>query len=50
MVLGAWHEWIQGIYGIWLNLSGNKFDAIQYAGMAIFKTGKILSTWVAALF
>jgi hypothetical protein len=35
-------DWIQGIHGRWFHLSGDQFDAIHYAGMAIFKIGIIL--------
>ena len=36
------HDWIQGIHGRWFHLSNDQFDAIHYAGMAIFKIGIIL--------
>ncbi len=36
------HSWIQGIHGRWFHLSRDQFDAIHYAGMAIFKIGIIL--------
>ena len=39
------HDWIQGIHGKWFHLSKDQFDAIHYAGMAIFKIGIILLTW-----
>ena len=35
-------DWIQGIHGRWFHLSGDQFDAIHYAGMAIFKIGILL--------
>lgn len=36
------HDGIQRIHGRWFHLSGNQFDALHYAGMAIFKIGIIL--------
>jgi hypothetical protein len=35
-------DWIQGLHSRWFHLSGDQFDAIHYAGMAIFKIGIIL--------
>jgi hypothetical protein len=32
------HDWMYRIHGKWFNLSVEKFDAIHYSGMAIFKT------------
>ncbi|MGH8502531.1 MAG: DUF6868 family protein [Gammaproteobacteria bacterium] len=36
------HDWIQRIHGRWFRLSGDQFDTLHYAGMAIFKLGIIL--------
>lgn len=36
------HDWIQRIHGRWFRLSSDQFDALHYAGMAIFKIGIIL--------
>jgi hypothetical protein len=36
------HDGIQRIHGRWFHLSGDQFDALHYAGMAIFKIGIIL--------
>jgi hypothetical protein len=36
------HEWIHHLHGRWFRLSREQFDAIHYAGMAIFKIGIIL--------
>jgi len=33
---------IERLHGKWFRLSGEQFDAIHYAGMAIFKIGIIL--------
>ncbi len=31
------HDWVYHFHGKWYKLSVEKFDAIQYAGMAFFK-------------
>jgi hypothetical protein len=36
------HDWVHRIHGRWFRLSGDQFDALHYAGMAIFKIGIIL--------
>lgn len=36
------HDWIQRLHGKWFRLSSDQFDALHYAGMAIFKIGIIL--------
>ena len=36
------HDWIQRMHGTWFRLSGDRFDAIHYAGMAIYKIGILL--------
>ncbi len=36
------HDGVQRIHGRWFHLSGDQFDALHYAGMAIFKIGIIL--------
>ena len=36
------HDWIQRIHGRWFRLSSDHFDALHYAGMAIYKVGIIL--------
>ena len=35
-------EWIQPIHGRWFRLSHEQFDALNYAGMSVFKIGIIL--------
>jgi len=32
------HDWMYRFHGKWFNLPVEKFDAIHYSGMAIFKT------------
>ena len=36
------HDWLYQLHGPWLQLSGEKFAAIHYAGMALFKVGIFL--------
>jgi len=36
------HDWIQRIHGRWFSLSPVQFDALHYAGMAVYKIGIIL--------
>jgi len=36
------HDLMQRIHGRWFHLSRDQFDAIHYAGMAIFKMGILL--------
>jgi Family of unknown function (DUF6868) len=36
------HDWMHRLHGRWFRLSVEPFDAIHYAGMAIFKLGIIL--------
>ena len=36
------HDWIYGFHSRWFRLSREQFDAIHYAGMAVFKIGIIL--------
>jgi hypothetical protein len=36
------HDWMYRLHKNWFNLSVERFDAIHYAGMAIFKMGVLL--------
>ena len=36
------HEWMHRFHGRWFRLPVEQFDAIHYAGMAIYKIGIIL--------
>ena len=36
------HEWMYRLHGRWFRLSVEQFDAIHYAGMALYKIGIIL--------
>ncbi|PKN63024.1 MAG: hypothetical protein CVU57_21150 [Deltaproteobacteria bacterium HGW-Deltaproteobacteria-15] len=42
LVFALGHDWIQRLHGRWFRLSSDQFDALHYAGMAIFKIGIIL--------
>ena len=43
------HDWMHRFHGKWFNLSVDKFDAIHYSGMALFKLGIILFNLVPYL-
>jgi hypothetical protein len=36
------HDWMYGLHGRWYKLSVETFDAIHYAGLAIYKIGILL--------
>ena len=36
------HDVMQRIHGKWFHLSGDRFDALHYAGMSVFKIGIML--------
>lgn len=36
------HDWMHRFHGRWFRLSAEQFDAIHYAGMAIYKIGILL--------
>ena len=36
------HDWMYRLHGRWFHLSVEQFDALHYAGMAIFKIGILL--------
>lgn len=40
--LATAHEWMRQFHGKWFRLSSDQFDAIHYAGMAMFKIGIFL--------
>jgi ABC-type uncharacterized transport system permease subunit len=35
-------DWLHRLHGRWFHLSGEQFDAIHYAGMAVYKVGILL--------
>ena len=36
------HDWMHRFHGRWFRLSTERFDALHYGGMAIYKVGIIL--------
>jgi hypothetical protein len=36
------HDWMYGMHGRWFKLPVETFDAIHYAGLAVYKIGIIL--------
>ncbi|MGJ0490043.1 DUF6868 family protein [Methylobacter sp.] len=38
----AAHEWLYQLHGRWFRLPVERFDAVHYAGMAIYKIGILL--------
>ena len=36
------HEWMYSFHGRWFHLSVEQFDALHYAGMALYKIGILL--------
>jgi len=43
------HDWMYRIHGRWFKISLETFDAIHYAGLAVFKIGVILLNLVPLL-
>jgi hypothetical protein len=36
------HDWIYQLHGRWFHMSVEQFDALHYAGMALYKVGILL--------
>lgn len=36
------HDWLFSLHGRWFNLSRERFDALHYAGMTVYKIGVLL--------
>ncbi len=36
------HDWMFGLHGRWFRIPEERFDAIHYAGMAVYKIGVLL--------
>jgi len=36
------HDWMHGLHSRWFYLSREQFDALHYAGMALYKIGILL--------
>jgi hypothetical protein len=43
------HEWMYGIWRKWFHLSNEQFDALNFAGMTLYKLGIILFNLVPYL-
>lgn len=43
------HDWIYRIHGRWFKLSPERFDAIHYGGMALFKMSMVMLNLVPYL-
>jgi hypothetical protein len=43
------HDWIHGWHSRWFHLSVELFDALHYAGMALYKMGILLFNLVPAI-
>jgi len=43
------HDWMYGFHSKWFKISTESFDAVHYAGMALFKIGIILFNLVPYL-
>ena len=43
------HDWIYQLHGRWFHLSTEQFDAVHYAGMALFKIGILLFNLVPSV-
>jgi hypothetical protein len=42
LLLALAHDWLYKLHHRWFSISREQFDAIHYAGMAMFKIGIIL--------
>lgn len=42
LIFSVAHDWMHRLHGRWFRLSVDSFDAIHYAGMAIYKIGVLL--------
>ena len=36
------HDWLYNLHGRWFKITASSFDAVHYAGMAIYKVGILL--------
>jgi Family of unknown function (DUF6868) len=43
------HDWIYQLHGKWFRLSVEQFDALHYAGMALYKVGILLLNLVPSI-
>jgi len=49
LALSLAHDWVHRLHGRWFRLSVERFDAMHYAGMAIYKIGILLFNLVPYL-
>jgi len=49
LVFALAHDWMYRLHSKWFNFSVDTFDAIHYAGIALFKIGIFLFTLVPYL-
>ena len=49
LVFSMAHDWMYRFHGKWFKIPVEKFDAIHYAGMALFKTAILLFNLVPYL-
>lgn len=42
LVFSLAHDWIYRLHSRWFRLSPERFDAVHYGGMAIYKVGVLL--------
>jgi hypothetical protein len=42
LVFWLGHDWMFRLHGRWFRMSNERFDAIHYAGMAVYKVGILL--------
>ena len=43
------HDWMYGLHGLWFHLAREQFDALHYAGMALYKIGILLFNLVPSI-
>ncbi|HEX9741290.1 MAG TPA: hypothetical protein VGA17_00700 [Nitrospiraceae bacterium] len=39
LIFALGHDWMHRVHGRWFRLSAERFDAIHYAGIAMYKIG-----------
>jgi hypothetical protein len=49
LIFALAHDWMHRLHGRWFRLSTERFDAIHYAGIAIYKIGILLFNLVPYL-
>lgn len=49
LIFALARDWLHRFHGRWFRLSGERFDALHYAGMSVYKIGIILFNLVPFL-